>query len=104
MQTCSCSQDRSSPPAALAIALAAGGPSSFASNRNPANGQDIWVATREDVSDPWSALVNIGPAVNITGNETRPSLSWDGTTLYFGRAPLGSVADIFVTTRDRIPG
>jgi Tol biopolymer transport system component len=76
----------------------------FASNRNPANGQDIWVATREDVSDPWSAPVNIGPAVNTNANETRPSLSWDGTTLYFGRAPLGSVADIFVTTRDRIPG
>jgi len=77
----------------------------FASNRNPANGQDIWISTRDEVSNPWSAPVNIGPAVNTSEqNETRPSLSWDGTTLYFGRAPFGSVADIFVTTRERLPG
>jgi hypothetical protein len=41
--------------------------------------------------------------VNSTANETRPSLSWDGTTLYFGRAPgLPVTADIFVTTRERV--
>jgi hypothetical protein len=72
----------------------------FASNRIPTAGQDLWVATRDNVNGPWSAPVNLGPAVNTAVNETRPSLSWDGSTLYFGRAPgpEGST-DIFVATR-----
>jgi WD40-like Beta Propeller Repeat len=77
----------------------------FASNRPGTLGlQDLWVATRSDVNGPWSAPVNLGPAVNTSGaSETRPSLSWDGTTLYFGRAPGGVAAatDIFVATRER---
>ena len=78
----------------------------FASNRaDPSafGGQDLWVATRESVDDPWSAPVNLGDAVNTAANETRPSLAWKGTTLYFGRAPgpEGS-ADIFVTTRSKV--
>jgi hypothetical protein len=66
-------------------------------------GQDLWVATRESVDAPWSAPVNLGDAVNTAANETRPSLSWRGTTLYFGRAPgpEGST-DIFVTTRSKV--
>jgi hypothetical protein len=77
----------------------------FASNRGGPTafgGQDLWVATREGPKGPWSAPVNIGAAVNTGANETRPSLSWDGTTLYFGRAPgLPPTADIFVATRER---
>jgi WD40-like Beta Propeller Repeat len=77
----------------------------FASNRpHPSafGGQDLWVATRNSVDDRWSAPVNLGSAVNTSANETRPSLSWDATTLYFGRAPgpEGST-DIFVTTRQQ---
>jgi hypothetical protein len=78
----------------------------FASNRGGATafgGQDIWAATRTEPSGPWSAPVNLGSAVNTTANETRPSLSWDATTLYFGRAPgLPVTADIFVTTREKL--
>jgi WD40-like Beta Propeller Repeat len=77
----------------------------FASNRGGATafgGQDIWTATRKDVKGPWSAPVNIGAAVNTVANETRPSLSWDATTMYFGRAPgLPVTGDIFVTMRQR---
>ena len=77
----------------------------FASNRlDPTafGGQDIWTATRTNPNGPWSAPVNLGPNVNTNANETRPSLSWDATTLYFGRAPGAPVtADIFVTTRSR---
>lgn len=57
-------------------------------------GNDIYVATRSSTSDDWSTPVNLGAAVNSDGSETRPSLSWDGTRLYFG-----SSGDIFVTTR-----
>ena len=77
----------------------------FASNRGGPTafgGQDIWTATRKTPNGPWSAPVNLGPNVNTLAGETRPSLSWDATTLYFGRAPgLPVTADIFVTTRSR---
>jgi hypothetical protein len=38
--------------------------------------------------------------------ETRPSPSWDGTTLYFGSTRPGGegMADIYVVTRERIRG
>ena len=75
----------------------------FASNRGGASAfgaQDLWVATRDRVSEPWSAPVNLGSAVNTSASETRPSLSRDGATLYFGRAPAaGGPADIYVSTR-----
>jgi hypothetical protein len=80
----------------------------FASNRvdpSASGGQDLWAATRENIHDPWSAPVNLGDAVNTPDNETRPSLSWKGTTLYFGRAPAPmGPADIFVTTREKTGG
>lgn len=78
----------------------------FSSNRVGTNGaQDIYVATREHVTDPWSTPVNLGSAVNTTAAESRPSLSWDAQTLLFGRnpGPEGS-SDIFVTTRDKLGG
>ena len=67
-------------------------------------GQDIWVATRRHSHDPWSSPVNLGTAVNTAAAESRPSLSWRGGTLLFGRAPgPEGMSDIFVTTRPR-PG
>lgn len=68
---------------------------------------DIYAATRASTSDPWSTPVNLGPNVNsAAGAETRPSLSWDGTTLYFGSTRPGGEgsSDIYVTTRDRLTG
>jgi hypothetical protein len=78
----------------------------FASNRDVTAGQDIWASTRDSAHDPWSPPVNLGPAVNTSANETRPSLSWDGETLYFGRMPgeESIASDIFVTTRVRLSG
>jgi WD40-like Beta Propeller Repeat len=77
----------------VVFASTRGGPTAF-------GGQDIWTATRNGVNGPWSTPVNLGPNVNTAANETRPSLSWDGGTLYFGRAPgLPSTADIFIAHR-----
>lgn len=80
----------------------------FASNRagtSSFGGQDIWVATREDADDPWSAPVNLGSAVNTANNETRPSFSWDAKTLYFGRAPFPTgPGDIYITTLEKLKG
>ena len=66
----------------------------FASSRPGGAGDfDIWSSTRSSVFAPWSAPVNLA-AVNTSGRETRPALSWDGRRLYFGRS-----GDIYVSTR-----
>lgn len=78
----------------------------FSSNRAGGHGdQDLWVSSRVSTSDPWSTPVNLGPAVNTTAGESRPSLSWHAEQLLFGRAPgpEGS-SDIYVTTRERLEG
>jgi hypothetical protein len=84
----------------------------FFSNRaGTLGGNDIYVATRAKAHDAWSTPANLGPNVNSAANETRPSLSWDGLTLYFGSNRPGSEAldgvpsnDIYVTTRRRSAG
>ena len=66
---------------------------------------DVYAATRATTSDAWSAPANLGSNVNsAAGAETRPSLSWDGTTLYFGSTRPGGEGstDHYVTTRDRL--
>jgi Tol biopolymer transport system component len=67
---------------------------------------DLWVSTRHSVEDPWSPPVNLGAAVNSASGETRPALSFDGATLYFGSSrPGGSGGtDIYVTTRTKEQG
>jgi WD40-like Beta Propeller Repeat len=77
----------------------------FSSNRPGTLGaQDIWVATRRSLHHPWSAPTNLG-AVNTAAAETRPSLSWLGRTLLFGRAPgPEGLSDIYVTTRNKPSG
>lgn len=64
-------------------------------------GIDLWTSTRASTSDEWSAPVNLGSDVNSIANDLRPSLSWDGTTLYFGSTRLGGDGsqDLYVTTR-----
>lgn len=80
----------------------------FFSNRLGAilGSNDIYAAARGSTADTWSAPVNLGTAVNTSASETRPSLSWDGTTLYFGSTRAGGDgdSDIYVTTRVRMTG
>jgi hypothetical protein len=63
---------------------------------------DLYASTRATVADPWSVPVNLGDGINTTAAETRPSLSWDGRQLLFGRnpGPEGS-NDIFASVRTR---
>jgi Tol biopolymer transport system component len=73
----------------------------FDSNRPGGLGLfDVWAATRPHTRAPWSQPVNLGPAVNSPAAETRPSLSHDGTTLYFG-STRGTSQDVFISTRTR---
>jgi hypothetical protein len=77
----------------------------FSSNRTGSQGQDIWVSSRESINDPWSQPTKLGDGVNTALGETRPSLSWDARTLYFGRAPgPEGMGDIYVATRDKLKG
>ncbi len=46
-------------------------------------GTDIWMTTRATKSDPWGRPVNLGPTINSSSNEDSPSISVDGSTLYF---------------------
>jgi hypothetical protein len=67
-------------------------------------GNDIHSATRTSTAFAFSGAADLGPNVNSAAAETRPSLSWDGTTLYFGSNRAGGEGDSdhYVTTRDRI--
>ena len=78
----------------------------FSSSRSGGSGsQDIWTATRENGGDAWSQPENLGTNINTSASETRPSLSWDAQTLYFGRAPAaGGPGDVYVTTRSKTSG
>ena len=74
----------------------------FGSNRPGSSELDLWVSTRPDKSSPWTTPVNLGPAVNSADDDSDPSLSPDGLTLFFaswGRpGGLGS-HDLYVSTR-----
>jgi hypothetical protein len=80
----------------------------FSSNRpGSLGGQDIWAATRAGANAPWSQPVNLGPNVNTSLGESRPSLSSDAKQLLFGRAgPAGTgeggtgASDIYMSTRE----
>jgi WD40-like Beta Propeller Repeat len=78
----------------------------FSSNRaGTLGGQDIWVATRDSIHDPWGTPVNLGGAVNTPAAETRPSLSRNALQLLFGRAPgPEGMSDIYVSTRTKVHG
>ncbi|MFB0554251.1 MAG: DUF4440 domain-containing protein, partial [Phycisphaerae bacterium] len=55
----------------------------FGSTRSGSISSDLWVTTRASVSDPWGEPVNLGPTVNSSSLEDAPSISADGSTLYF---------------------
>jgi hypothetical protein len=67
---------------------------------------DIWVSTRWSTAHPWSAPENAGPAINLPTPyfQGRPSLSSDGTEMYFyAYRPEGLGAqDLYVSTRARL--
>jgi len=78
----------------------------FTSDRTGSQGfSDMWVTTRASVSDPWGPPVNLGPIVNSSAWDARPSISADGLSLFFGsnRESVGTAYEancyIYVITR-----
>jgi len=68
--------------------------------------EDLWVSTRASTLDHWSEPVNLGPAVNSPFVDSSPSLSFDGTTLYFFSAyregNQSDFFDIWMTKRTKL--
>ncbi len=46
-------------------------------------GSDIWMVRRQTTKDPWGEATNLGPSFNTSLWETGPSISTDGSVLYF---------------------
>ena len=79
----------------------------FDSNRSGTlGGSDIWTATRESIFDDWAAPIHLDATINSPANEVRPTLSWDGLTMYFdSNRPGGEgLSDNYVTTREKLKG
>jgi hypothetical protein len=86
----------------------------FFSTRPGSLGNDIWVATRASVEDPWNTplrLTNVGEPVNTAFSEINPHISADGLTLYFasnrtvdaqGNAIGCGDLDLYMTTRTKL--
>ena len=50
---------------------------------SPYEGRDLWVTKRAAPQDPWPKGVRLEPPLNTPGSDTDPSLSADGSLLYF---------------------
>ena len=74
------------------------------SDRAGSQGIDIWVSTRDTLSDAWPAPIRLGSPVNSPADDGSPWLSRDGTTLYFfSTRPVGwGGRDIWYTTRAKL--
>ena len=64
----------------------------FWSGRSDPTG-DIYVATRQNALQPWSAPENLGPPINTSSAEQQPQLSHGGRTLLFASNRPGSVVN-----------
>ena len=67
---------------------------------------DIFTATRDDPSDPWSTPVRVDAPISSEFNEQAPRLSKDGQTLFFSSNRPGTLGglDIWMATREKIAG
>jgi len=56
----------------------------FSSDRPGGFGEaDLWMSRRLTTDDQWSVPVNLGPSINTSTNELAPTVSLDGSILYF---------------------
>ena len=62
----------------------------FCSNRPGGYGhRDLWVTSRSTKDNEWGTPENLGPTVNSSAKEAFPSISADGSTLYFASSRAG---------------
>ncbi len=66
-------------------------------------GTDLWLAMRVTVSDPWGEPMNLGSVVNSSAKDQGPSISADGSTLYFFSTRPGGLGDFDLWQTSIIP-
>jgi Tol biopolymer transport system component len=70
----------------------------FASDRPGSFGDDdLWVSEWDSLGNEWGTATNLGPNVNTFNREYSPSISSDGSKLYFARWLGFNHPDIFVS-------
>ena len=73
----------------------------FDSDRLGGNGGwDIWMARRETVNAPWGEPVNLGSKVNDARNQSSPSISNDGLSLFYNNGGLQRISVTLRATTD----
>jgi len=84
--------------------ISSDGLSLFFDRRGASGNRDIWVAARNLRSDEPTIAFNLGPSVNTGYEDTDPSISADGRTLYFGSSRPGGVGgqDIWQVSIDPV--
>jgi serine/threonine protein kinase len=62
---------------------------------------DLWVTRRAARNDPWEEPVNLGPVINSSYSDARPSISPDGLLLFFDSNRPGGYGhfDLWVARR-----
>ncbi len=79
----------------------------FASNRpGGSGGDDLWMATRPDIDQPFPQPVNLGEQVNSSRDDTAPTLSSDGRRLIFASNRSGGRGDfdLWISSRTTTDG
>ena len=74
----------------------------FSSLRHGGLGQsDLWMSTRQSMSEPFREPVNLGPVVNSEAADGHPALTSDGLTLFFSSLRPGGNGknDLWMATR-----
>jgi hypothetical protein len=79
----------------------------FCSNRSGGQGtDDLWVAKRATINDPWEEPVNLGATVNSSAHESGAKISSDSLVLFFSGDTISpyrpggvGLSDIWMTRR-----
>ena len=64
---------------------------------------DLWISTRSLIDAEWILPVNLGPIVNSSTLDRQPSISADGSTLYFSSTRSGGEGDYDIYQAPIIP-
>jgi hypothetical protein len=75
----------------------------YSARAGATGGSDLWTSTRSSATAAWAAPVPI-TALNTLSEELHPSLSRDGTTLFFVSDRTGGLGgnDLYMVTRQRL--
>jgi serine/threonine protein kinase len=75
----------------------------FQSDRSGGSGKnDLYMATRSSLGEPFGKAVNLGSTINSDANEENPALSADGKTLWFSTNRAGGAGGFDIWYSERV--